>query len=223
MQQPINVMLVEDNPQYSEVIELALGEESDIDLVARFGTAEMALRSLSGKTGSSVSPDVILLDLRLPGRDGLEALPDFLATAPEAKVIILTQSDAESDVIRAISLGAAGYLLKLATVDEITEGIRAVMQGGAPIEAHVARFLLASLKSYLPPGDRENQLTLRELEVLRLLGEGLVKKEIAERLSISYGTVDTHVSHIYHKLSVSNAPAAISKAYQLGILQPGRE
>jgi DNA-binding NarL/FixJ family response regulator len=163
---------------------------------------------------------VILLDLRLPGRSGLESIPGILDCLPDVKIIILTQSDKEEDVLRAISLGASGYLLKSAKVDEITDGIRAVMRGGAPIENQVARFLLKSLKSYLPKEDIEKALSERELEILTLLGEGLVKKEIASRLAIGYTTVDTHVSHIYQKLDVRNAPEAISKAFRLGLLRP---
>ena len=222
MKNKILVMLVEDNPRYREVIVLALEQESGIQLASQFGTAEIALRSLRDNSNQTM-PDLILLDLRLPGMDGLEALPQFLASAPGAKVMILTQSDNEADVLRAISLGAAGYLLKSSTVNTIIAGIRTVMNGGASLDAGVARFIISTLKTRLPKDGADVLLTGRQMEVLTMLGEGLLKKEIADRLQISYATVDEHVAHIYERLGVRNAPAAVNKAHQLGIFpSPGR-
>jgi DNA-binding NarL/FixJ family response regulator len=220
MKSTIRVLLVEDNPRYREVIALALKHEPGIQLVSELGTAEIALRHLRESTGGELT-DLILLDLRLPGMDGLESLPQFLTAAPEAKLIILTQSDNEADVLRAISLGASGYLLKSSTVTAITEGIRTVMKGGASLDAGVARFILQTLKTHLPKSGAEGLLTGRQLEVLTLLGEGFLKKEIADRLQISYATVDEHVAHIYERLGVRNAPAAVNKAHQLGLFPFG--
>lgn len=220
MSNTIRVMLVEDNPRYREVVALALKLEPDIQLASQFGTAEIALRKLRDKPGGE-APDLILLDLRLPGMDGLEALPQFLAEAPEAKIVVLTQSDSEADVLRAISLGASGYLLKSSTVNTIIEGVRTVMRGGASLDAGVARFILHTLKTRLPRGGAETLLTSRQMEILTLLGEGLVKKEIADRLKISYPTVDEHVAHIYERLGVRNAPAAVNRAHRLGLFPAG--
>jgi len=150
-------MLVEDNPRYREVVTLALKEVSDLELISQFGTAEIALRSLQGRADTEL-PDLILLDLRLPGMDGLEALPQFLAAAPQARIMILTQSDEEADVLRAISAGASGYLLKSSTVSQITEGIRTVIAGGASLDAKVARFLVDTLRSKLPKEETEQLL-----------------------------------------------------------------
>lgn len=216
MSSKIRVMLVEDNPEYREVIDLALEDETDIDLISQFGTSEIALRSLQDMSTRKV-PDLVLLDLRLPGMDGLDSLPYFKTALPDAKIMILTQSDDEADVLRAISRGASGYLLKSSTLDQITEGIRSTMAGGASLDAGVARFILETLQTKLPKEEMEQILTPRELDILKLLGEGLVKKEIAEQLNISYTTVDTHVTHIYEKLEVRNAPSAINKAHRLGI------
>jgi two-component system nitrate/nitrite response regulator NarL len=216
MKGKIRVLVVEDNPRYREVIALALKQEPGIQLASEFGTAEIALRSLRSEAGTEL-PDLILLDLRLPGMDGLEALPQFLTAAPEAKVMILTQSDNEADVLRALSLGASGYLLKSSTVGTITEGIRTVVKGGALLDAGVARFILNTLKARQPTNSSESLLTDRQKEILTLLGEGLLKKEIAERLGISYSTVDEHVAHIYERLGVRNAPAAVNRAHLLGL------
>ncbi|MEJ6568425.1 MAG: response regulator transcription factor [Akkermansiaceae bacterium] len=218
MSKSITVMLVEDNREYREVIRLALQRDGNIELVSEFGTAEIALRNLC-KEGEP-SPDVILLDLRLPGMSGLEALPAMAKASPETKIIILTQSDNEADVLRAISFGAAGYLLKSSTATQIKEGIRVVMSGGASLDPSVAKFLMATLQSRLPKQEIEKVLTDREMEVLTLLSKGLVKKEIANDMGISYPTVDSHVSHIYEKLNVHNAPSAINVAHRLGLFPP---
>ncbi len=207
-------MLVEDNPRYRESIALALEESADIELIGEFGTSEIALRRL--KAGAA--PDLILLDLRLPGMDGLAAIPLFLEASADVKIMILTQSNSDADVLRAISLGASGYLLKSSTVDRTLEGIRTVMDGGASLDASVANFILNALQTRLPKEDVDGLLTARQQEVLILLSEGLVKKEIADRLSISYATVDEHVDHIYRRLGVRNAPSAVNKAHLLGLL-----
>lgn len=215
----IRIMLVEDSVEYRDVVRLALEQSEGVELARQFGTAEIALRTLEG-TPPSEQPDLILLDLRLPGMGGLEALGQCRDVAPDAKVIILTQSDCEQDVLRAIALGASGYLLKSATLDEITESIKTVMGGGAPLDKRVARFILESLQNRLPKDEDQPRLSERELEIIQLLAEGLVKKEIATRLQIGYSTVDTHVAHIYDKLNVSNAPSAVNRAHRLGLLPP---
>ncbi len=148
---------------------------------------------------------------------GLDSIRYFKEYAPKAKIVILTQSDQETDVLRAILLGASGYLLKSARVKEIVDGIRLVHRGGATLDPSVAKFLLQNLQSRLPQENLDIGLSDREMEILKLLSEGLVKKQIAQKLSIGYATVDTHVGHIYEKLHVNNAPSAVGKAYKLGL------
>lgn len=142
---------------------------------------------------------------------------------PEAKIIVLTQSSRQQDVLRAISLGASGYLLKSATLDEITSGIRTVVAGGATLDADVARFILDSLQTKLPEGTGEPLLTKRELEILSLLADGLVKKKIARQLNISYTTVDTYIGRIYTKLDVTNAASAVHEAHVRSLLPSEEE
>ncbi len=134
-------------------------------------------------------PDVILLDLGLPGMGGLESIPLLKAAVPDARIIVLTQSDREADVLNAIAHGASGYLLKSSRVKNITDGIRIVVAGGATIDARVAKFMLDTLKSKLSVEEVENILTPREIEVISLRAEGLVKKEIAGKLGIRETTV----------------------------------
>jgi len=217
MTSSIRIMLVEDHPEYREIVEMALNKEPDMELVGEFGTSERALRSLQDGAGRT-EVDVILLDLNLPGMGGLESIPHFAAAMPKAKIVILTQSDREGDVLRAIMLGASGYQLKSSTVKQITEGIRTVHRGGASLDPSVAKFILNTLQTKLPRGGASQVLTERETEILKLLADGLVKKTIADQLDISVSTVVTHVVNIYGKLQVQNAPSAIAKAFRLGIL-----
>ncbi|MGJ8657460.1 MAG: response regulator [Akkermansiaceae bacterium] len=217
MSEKIQIMMVEDHPEYREIVEIAINRQPDMDLVSQFGTAERALRSLNEKQAAA-KPEVIFLDLNLPGMSGIQAIPYFKTELPDTKIIVLTQSDSEEDVLKAIMQGASGYLLKSATVSQLTEAVRTVMSGGASLDPLVARFILNTMKATLPQKEISQMLTERELEVLVLLGEGLVKKEIGEKLEISVSTVVTHVSHIYEKLNVKNAPSAIAKAFRLGLL-----
>lgn len=215
----IQVMLVEDSPEYREVIKPALDDEPDMELNFQFGTAERALDSL--KTHKrNVAPDVILLDLHLPGIGGLEAIERLRTAAPKTKIIVLTQSSNESDVVRAISLGASGYLLKSSSLSQITDGIRTVMAGGASIDSNIARFILDTLRNVFVKSEEQDLLTEREMEVLTLLADGYERKEIAKRLEIRNTTISSHVKHIYEKLDVQNAPAAIAKAFRMGLFPP---
>lgn len=218
MKETIKVVIVEDSPEYREVVALAIGRESDIELVQTFGTAEVALRYMQGLLPSSM-PDVVLLDLNLPGMSGLETIPWIQKYSPEAKVIMLTQSKREADVIQAISIGASGYLLKNSTLAQIMDGVRSVNNGSSLLDGAVARYITSALKTKPAELKLEKPLSEREMEILVLLGDGLVKKEIAKELGIGFSTVASHIRHIYEKLQVENAPAAISKAYKSGLLE----
>lgn len=209
-------MLIEDNDEYREVIRFAIDREDDLELFSQFGTAEMAVSSLD-EIRSKLVPDVVLLDLRLPGMSGLEAIPYFKERLPKVKIVVLSQSDAAGDVIRAITLGASGYLLKSSTVQQVKDGIRNVMQGGASIDPNVAQHLINSLRGRPTPLVSNKLLSEREFQVLELLADGLQKREISEKLGISYPTVDAHVRHIYEKLDVKNAPSAVRTAYRMGV------
>jgi DNA-binding NarL/FixJ family response regulator len=216
MKRKIRVMLVEDHPEYREVIDLAIEEESDIELTNQFGSAERALRSLQDRTLRQ-EPDLILLDLNLPGLSGIEALSYFRSSIPSAKIIILTQSNKEADVLNGIQKGASGYLLKSSTVQQIIEAIRSVAGGGATLDSGIAKYILATMQARPPAEQLEKELTSREREILTLLSEGLLKKEIGDRLNISTNTVSNHIAHIYEKLEVQNAPAAVHRAHRLGL------
>lgn len=217
MSEKIKIMLVEDNESYRNVITRALKRNPDMEIASQFGTAEIALRSIQDQSKAN-TPDLLLLDLNLPGISGLDALPWFKKYTPETKIIILTQSGNSADILKAISHGIAGYLLKSTTAKQIQEGIKTVMAGGASLDAEVALFMLNAMKRTSVDPESKLALTERELEILHLLSEGSEKKDIAEKLEISRNTVAFHVKQIYGKMEVPNAAAAISKAYRTGLL-----
>ena len=215
----ISVILVEDHMEYRETLELAFAKTADINLVGAFGAAEVALRHLQ-MGEMNPKPDVILLDIGLPGISGHEAITEFLEFSG-ARIIMLTQSDREADVFKSISLGAVGYLVKGATVNQILNGIRSAVSGDSPLDSRVAKYFLSTFKSSSSKGRaHESVLTKRELEILHLLADGMTKREIAQRLGLSGSTISTHVVHIFEKLRVQNAPAAVARAFRIGILSP---
>ena len=216
MTSPITIMLVEDHVGYREVVDHAISLEPSFELISQFGTAEIALRSLQ-TPDTTAYPDIVLLDLNLPGMSGLESIPWIKEYSPKTEIIVLTQSDNEYDVLNAITQGASGYLLKSATVSQIKDAINTVKDGGASLDPSVARFILESMKSRPVKQKPEKALSDRELEIITLLAEGYVKKIIADKLHISVTTVAYHVKHIYEKLNVMNAPAAINKAHRMGL------
>ena len=211
----IKIILVEDSPDYQQVLAFGMKDEADIEVISTFNTVDAALRKLKSGDAENI-PDLILLDLNLPGISGLDAIPHFKAIAPSTEIIILTESERKADILSAISSGAVGYLLKESSLEQITEGIRVVMDGGAPLDPGMARYLLDNQQWNLK-SDKETPLSPRELEILTLLAEGQLQKEIASNLKISPTTVDFHVGHVYKKLNAQNAPAAVAKAYQSGI------
>jgi len=215
MTDPIHIMLVEDNPGYREVIELTLADAADLQLDAVCGTAEAALQVLQDAPGKL---QIILLDINLPGMSGIAAITQIKQLSPETRIIMLTQSDYEADVVKAIQTGATGYLLKSASIEEIIQGIRTVANGGSSLDASVAKYIVDALYAPSSTAKVSIKLSSRELETLTLLSEGLSKKQIADQLGIGIHTVGDHVKQIYRKLNVPNAPAAVSKGFRSGIL-----
>jgi DNA-binding NarL/FixJ family response regulator len=209
-EQPIITWLVEDNRHFSEAIECILESEDGITLKESFRSAEAALKALA----KNKPPQVIILDLGLPGMGGVEAIPEILKLAPECYVLVLTTDDGRGKVLAAIANGAAGYLLKGDDLDAIVSGIRDVVDGRAAINSRVSRMILDVFRK-IPKPPPEANLTARESEILCLLADGKIKKEVADQLGISYYTVDTHVKRIYKKLQVNNLSGAIARMTQL--------
>ena len=208
----IRVVVVEDNSSFRRALSLTLSASDGIVCVADFSTAEQALKYLI----DAACPDIILLDLDLPGINGLQAIPQFLELVEDAAILILTQADDRANVFDAISAGASGYLLKTSSSDEVVKGIVESANGGAALSSQIAKMVLAAFNPSAKKSD--DDLSEREREVLDALSHGYVKKEIAGRLDISYHTVDVYVRRIYTKLHVHNVPAAVSKAIRRGLI-----
>ncbi len=210
------ILLVEDSPRFREVLAFGLDDEPDMTIIGQFNTAEAALQSLTEQL-TTTTPDLVLLDLCLPGISGLEAIPQFKELCPHAEILILTQSNKEEDIISAISNGAVGYLLKESSLSEITDGIRTITQGGTSLDPVMMRYVLNNQRKVRISADNDSNLSTRELQVLSLLAEGKVQKQIAGELNISPKTVGFHIGHLYLKLEVKNAPEAVHKAHQMGL------
>ena len=212
----IRVWLVEDNEVFRRNVQRVINGLDGMTCDGSFDSAESTFAALQ----TNPAPDVILLDVQLPGVDGIAALSKFLEAVPEIRVIILTVFDDADKIFRAVCAGASGYVLKASGTDKLGESIRQVMGGGAPMTPEVAKKVLdAFANSDLLPGAKGDYgLTAREQEILRLLAEGLLKKEIADALSISVNTVSTHLRRVYDKLHVNTNTGAVAKALREGIV-----
>ena len=208
----IGVIVVDDHPIVRQGLVAALEDESDLKAIGSAGSAEEALDLIR-----SLRPDVVLLDLELPGLDGVAAIPQIFQASPSTRVVVFTAYDSDERVLGAIQAGAGGYLLKGAAADEIARAVRAVQAGGSYLEPRVAAKLLPHVRAGRrggPPG----ALTDRERAVLRLVAEGLPNKQIGRSLDISERTVKFHVTAILRKLDADNRAQAVAIATQRGLL-----
>jgi DNA-binding NarL/FixJ family response regulator len=205
MSETIRLMVVEDHHIVREGLVALLNSVPDFKVVAEASDGQQALDLYR-----THQPDVTLLDLRLPVFSGVEVLTRIRQQTPTARIIVLTTFDGDEDIYRALQAGARGYLLKGMRLDDLTEAIRAVHAGKARIPAAVAERLASRLHG--------QELTARELDVLKLIVAGKSNKEIASDLSISEATVKTHMNNILSKLSVSDRTQAATTALQRGIV-----
>jgi DNA-binding NarL/FixJ family response regulator len=207
----IKLLLVDDHPVVREGLRGMLAGEDDIAVVAEAGSAAEAVAA--ARTGE---PDVVLMDLRMPGGDGVEATVRVLSQRPQARVVVLTTYETDSDILRAVEAGAAGYLLKDATRQELAQAIRAAARGETVLAPSVAAKLVSRLRSPV-------ELSRREIEVLRLVARGHTNAEVGRELLISEATVKTHLLRAFAKLGVADRTAAVTAALERGILPaPGR-
>jgi DNA-binding NarL/FixJ family response regulator len=204
---PVGVWLVEDNHTFRNTVARVLNQAAGIECGRHFADSESALTALE----DGAVPDVVLLDVELPGLNGLEAVRRIKSLSPSTRVVMLTVFDDHDKVFRAICAGASGYLLKTSPVEKIIESIHEVMAGGAAMTPRVARSVLDMFTKLSAPR-QDYGLTGREQKILELMTQGLIKKEIADQLGLSYHTVDTHLRNIYTKLHVHTRTGAVSKA-----------
>jgi DNA-binding NarL/FixJ family response regulator len=203
------VWIVEDHDILRRNLQRLCSPSRDLDCTAAFANAEAMLLAL--RQTPEEQPDVLLMDVGLPGRSGLEVLEDVIKLAPDCRVVILTVFEDEKKISAAISAGASGYLLKTARPEQIVEAIHEAARGGSPMSPLIASSvvkLLAKLTKPSPPVS----LSPREREMLSFIVEGLTAKEIADRLGVSIHTIDTHTRHLFKKLDVRSRAAAVARA-----------
>lgn len=212
---PISTLwIIEDHEIFAKQIRRLIDGEADLECTHHFTSAAAFFDYLRSH---DERPDLLLLDLGLPSRDGLEILGDLRSALPELKVLVLTAYDDREKVYRAICNGASGYLLKTADPDDILAGIRDVIHGASALSSPIAKMILEGFSRYGLVEEIE-PLTSREQEVLRELVKGFIKKEIADHLAISQHTVDMHLRSVYRKLHVRSQTEAVSKALRQGIV-----
>jgi DNA-binding NarL/FixJ family response regulator len=203
---PIRILCVEDHPVFREGLRAMVAGEPDMVLIANAGNAVQAIAEFR-----SHRPDVTLMDLRLPGANGVDVLIAIRGEFPQARVIMLTTSDGDADIQRAMRAGASAYILKSMPMEELLGVIRSVHAGRKHIPPEVA----SRLAEYMGDDD----LTARELEVLRLIREGYRNKQIADQLTISENTVNFHIKNLMEKLRANDRTHAVTIALRRGFLQ----
>ena len=203
----IRVLVADDHPIVRSGIVALLESAVDIEVV---GTASTGLEAV--ELALQLSPDIVLMDLRMPGIDGDEATARIVAVRQEIRVVVLTTYETDASILTAIEAGASGYLLKAAPQDEILAGIRSVARGEVALAPSIAAMLVKRVKQ------PSVSLSPRETEVLGLVSQGLSNPSIAKQLFLSEATVKTHLLHAFEKLEVSDRTRAVTKAMELGLL-----
>lgn len=202
----IKVILVEDVKEVREGLERVLNASEEITCVQSFSNAEEAVERIP-----DILPDVVMLDINLPGISGLEALNILKERCHNTQFIMLTIYDDDEHVFKALQIGATGYLLKKAKPDEIKNAIKDVYKGGSPMSSQIARRVVQTFQKSQQAKKEYDTLSAREKEVLQFLAKGYRYKEIAGRLFISVDTVRTHIRNIYKKLQVGSRTEALNK------------
>ncbi|MDZ5662776.1 response regulator transcription factor [Nocardioides sp. S-58] len=214
--EPVRVLVVDDQELFRRGLIMLLGGDSDIEVVG-----EAADGITATDLAVSTAPDVILLDVRMPRRTGVEACRAIKEAVPSAKIIMLTVSDEEADLYESVKNGASGYLLKDSSIEEVAQAVRVVNEGQSLISPSMAVKLIDEFKQMSKP-EREQgpalRLTERELEVLRLVAKGLNNREVAKELFISENTVKNHVRNILEKLQLHSRMEAVMYAMREKLL-----
>lgn len=205
----IRVLVVDDHPVVRAGVQGMLATQGQFDVVGEAADGEEAIRKVE-----ALQPDVVLMDLRMPGLDGVQATQRIRAMHANTQVLVLTTYDTDEDILRAVEAGAVGYLLKDAPREELFRGVQSAARGETLLAPAVVSRLLGRMRA--PHGE---PLSPRELEVLGHVAEGKPNKAIARELSISETTVKTHLAHIFTKLSVDDRTAAVTVALNRGIIR----
>jgi DNA-binding NarL/FixJ family response regulator len=207
---PIRLLIVDDHPVVRDGLSGMFRGEPGFEVLGEAADGAEAVRRTIG-----LQPDVVLMDLRMPGTDGVSAITQLAEREVAARVLVLTTFDTESDVLPAIEAGATGYVLKDAPRDELLRAVRAAARGEAVLAPSVARRLIGQVRR-----PAEAPLSPRELEVLEMVAAGTTNREVAARLFVSEATVKTHLLHVYAKLGVNDRAAAVAEGFHRGLLTP---
>jgi DNA-binding NarL/FixJ family response regulator len=203
---PIDVSIVEDSDKFRETLARILNRSEGFRCISQYPNAEDALKALP-----SDKPAVVLMDINLPGMNGVECVRQLKQLMPTIQVMMLTVYEDTENIFNALAAGATGYMLKRTPRDELLEAIREVHRGGSPMTTHIARKVVLSFQRQAPAASPTENLSPREQEVLDCLAKGFLYKEIAEKLDISYETVHTYIRRIYEKLQVRTRTEAVAK------------
>lgn len=212
----VRVWLAEDNDTLRSALQRLCSGRLGLVCDHAYANAEDMLKALERVT-TEEHPDVLLLDVGLPGRSGLEAMADVIRLSPECRIVILTVFEDEKKISTAISAGASGYLLKTAKPQEIVDAIHEAAAGGSPMSPAVATRVVNLLAKLTRPSNPVS-LSPREQEILALITDGKTAKEIADRLDVSIHTVDSHTRHLFKKLEVRSRAAAVARALREGLV-----
>ncbi len=201
---PTTIAIVEDNAEICEELERVVAEAPGFQCVCSCRNAESALQDIP-----AAKPDIVIMDVSLPDGSGIECTRQLKRLLPDTQIMLFTVHDDAEQIFQALAAGANGYLLKRASRAELLDALQALVTGGVPMSAEIARKVIASFRPELPAGDKTASLTPREHTVLAKLAEGRSAKEIATALSISTATVNAHLKHIYQKLHVRSRVEAV--------------
>jgi len=217
--EPIRVLVVDDHALFRRGLQMVLEQESDIEVVGEAGDGAEAV-----DRAAESAPDVVLMDVRMPKRGGIDACTAIKDAVPSTKIIMLTISDEEADLYDAIKAGAMGYLLKEISIEEVAQAIRAVQGGQSLISPSMASKLLNEFATMIKKGDDTQQvpaprLTEREMDVLRLVAKGMNNRDISKDLFISENTVKNHIRNILEKLQLHSRMEAVVYAVREKLLE----
>ena len=203
----LTVSIVEDNEQLRGTLARVISRTEGFACLSQYGTAEAALENLPQER-----PQVVLMDINLPGMNGVECVRRLKQLLPQTQVMMLTAYEDTENIFASLAAGASGYMLKRTPRAELLDAIREVQRGGSPMTTHIARKVVQSFLKPVATPEPMHELSEREREVLDLLSQGLMYKEIHEKLGISFETVRTYIRRIYEKLQVRSRTEAVAKA-----------
>ncbi len=206
----VRVLVIDDHPVVRTGLTAMLAAEPGIEVVGEGGSGTEAIR-----LAAQLEPDVVLMDLRMPGMDGVAATAAIAASGNRPRVVVVTTYDTDSDILRAVEAGATGYLLKDTPRQQMADAIRAAARGETVLAPPVAAKLMTRMRA-----GTADVLTARELQVIELVGAGLTNAELGRRLFISEATVKTHLLRVFAKLGVDDRTAAVTTAMARGIIPP---